>query len=371
MEKIGLLTGGGDCPGLNAVIRAVVRTAILRFDYHVVGIVDGFDGLVQPDRIRQLTLEDVHHILPLGGTMLGTTNRGNPFDYQVEEDGVIVRKDMTDTVIANFHQLDLKGVIVIGGDGTLTIAHELAAHGFRAIGVPKTIDNDLEATDITFGFESAVNSAVEALDKLRTTAESHQRIMILEVMGRNAGWIAMYAGLAGGAHVILIPEIPYEVDEIVSKIRARESKEHRNYTLIVIAEGAFPEGELPQIVDGETNIHGRQYVGAARSLAEALESTFDDYEVRITVLGHLQRGGSPTPGDRTLATRFGVHAVECIDLGLFDHMVALRNGRVTNVPLKKAAGRQRLVSLDDPILHTARQIGTSFGDQYPGSSERL
>tara|TARA_B100000029_G_C17579896_1_gene959311 strand:+ start:150 stop:1262 length:1113 start_codon:yes stop_codon:yes gene_type:complete len=365
MENIGLLTGGGDCPGLNAVIRAVVRTAILRFNYRVYGIVDGFDGLVQPHHIRELTLGDVHHILPLGGTVLGTSNRGNPFDYEVEENGVTIRKDMTETVISNVQNLDLKGVIVIGGDGTLTIAHELAKKGFRAIGVPKTIDNDLESTDVTFGFESAVNSAVEALDKLRTTAESHQRIMILEVMGRNAGWIAMYAGLAGGAHVILIPEIPYGVEEIVSKIRARESKEHRNYTLIVIAEGAFPEGQTPTVVDEGTNIHGRQYVGAATSLAQALEATCDEYEVRVTVLGHLQRGGSPTPGDRTLATRFGVHAVECIHEGLFDHMVTLRNGRVINVPLQEAAGRQRLISLDNPVLHTARQIGISFGDQPP------
>jgi 6-phosphofructokinase 1 len=359
--RIGLLTGGGDCPGLNAVIRAVVRTAILRYDYEVLGFVDGFDGLVRPEKVRSLQLSDVHHILPLGGTVLGTTNRSNPFNFKVAQGDKTVFRDMSDAVIANCNALDLDGVIVIGGDGTLTIASELGKKGFNAVGVPKTIDNDLEATDVTFGFDSAVSTAVDALDKLKTTAESHQRVMILELMGRNAGWISVYAGLAGGAHVILIPEIPYDIDQIVHKIESREHQQGRNYTLIVVAEGARSRGDDLEDGGDAEPIHSTKHEGAGERLRGLLSSRLGDRETRVTVLGHLQRGGSPTPTDRNLGTRFGVHAVECVKADRFDHMVALRNGRVTSVPLSEAAGLQRLVPIDHPMLHTIRQIGISLG----------
>jgi len=371
-RRIGLLTGGGDCPGLNAVIWAVVRGAE-RAGIEVYGIEDGFEGLIAGGTTRQLAVADIRGIQREGGTILGTTNRGNPFRYPVEVDGVMTEQDCSDDVVRAVHRLGLDGLIVIGGDGTLAIAHELSRKGVRCVGVPKTIDNDLGATDTTFGFYSAVNTAMEGLDKLKTTGESHDRVMILEVMGRHAGWIALHCGLAGGAHAILVPELPYDIQAVLARIRARWDEERRHYTLIVVAEGAYPAGGAESRIS-ERGAGTVARVGGAgllleRTLVEAFEG--EDWtcrrsvpEVRTTVLGHLQRGGSPGAYDRIVSVRFGCAAVELIAKGEWNRMVCLRGTKIENVPLVDGIANPHTIDPEGQLVRQARSVGICMGDRW-------
>jgi ATP-dependent phosphofructokinase / diphosphate-dependent phosphofructokinase len=348
---IGICTGGGDAPGLNAVIRAAVKAAILKYNWRVIGIPDGFDGLIWPEKSRPLTLDDVSGILPRGGTILGTTNRGNPFHYCTVENGAEVVRDISDEVIANSRQLGIDAVISIGGDGSQKIALELFKKGMNIVGVPKTIDNDLSATEVTFGFDTALVTATDAVDKIHTTAEAHHRIMVVEVMGRDAGWIALEAGIAGGAHVILIPEIPFTIDKICQLVALRESFGKR-FTIIVVAEGI----KMPV----EWQEHRR--TGAVANRIGDAVSRGAKKDVRVSVLGHIQRGGSPTPFDRILATRFGVAAVELIAEGGFGKMVCLHKTQIDAVSIADAIGQLKTVDPHGQIVNTARAIGISFGD---------
>jgi 6-phosphofructokinase 1 len=347
---IGISTGGGDAPGLNAVIRAAVKSAILKYNWKVIGIPDGFDGLIFPERARELTLQSVSGILPRGGTILGTTNRGNPFEYVTKENGVELKRDISKQVIENANKLGIDAVITIGGDGSQTIALELFRKGLNVVGVPKTIDNDLGATEITFGFDTALTTATDAVDKIHTTAESHHRIMVVEVMGRDAGWIALEAGMAGGAHVILIPEIPFSIAAICDHVMQRETQ-GKPFTIIVVAEGVQLEQWKEQ----------RRTGSVANRIGDAVASGTGK-EVRVSVLGHIQRGGSPTPFDRILGTRFGVAAVDLIARGEFGKMVCLRNERIDAVEISQAIHQLKRVDPQGEIVHAARSIGISFGE---------
>src|ERR1700730_11731532 len=348
---IGICTGGGDAPGLNAVIRAAVKCAFLKYQWRVIGIPDGFDGLIWPQKSYELTLKHVSGILPRGGTILGTTNRGNPFKYCTIENGKEVIRDISDEVIANARKLGIDAVISIGGEGSQTIALELFHQGMLIVGVPKTIDNDLSATEITFGFDTALATATDAVDKIHTTAESHHRIMVVEVMGRDAGWIALEAGLAGGAHVILIPEIPFTIESVCKFVKKRESYGKR-FTIVVVAEGV----KLPP------ELQDNRRAGSVGNLIGNAIATSANKEVRVSVLGHIQRGGSPTPFDRILATRFGVAAVDLIAQGGFGKMVCLRNTRIEAVDIAQAIGQMKIVDPSGQLVQTARAIGVSFGD---------
>jgi 6-phosphofructokinase 1 len=360
IRKIGICTGGGDCPGLNAVIRAAVKTAILKYRFDVVGIRDGFDGLIWPEKSRTLMLSDVSGILPRGGTILGTTNRGNPFAYRVNNDGHESVKDFSGEVIKNAKALGLDALIVIGGDGTQKIGLDLAAKGLPVVGVPKTIDNDLSATDVTFGFDSAIHVATDAIDRIHTTAESHHRVMIVEVMGRDAGWIALHAGIAGGAHVILIPEIPFSVESVCSFISHRHIF-GKKYTIISLAEGVqVPEQIRKDCIKRYGSIPKGISVGNLIGEAIATEA---NKEVRVTVLGHTQRGGSPSPYDRILSTRFGVAAVDLIAQRGFLKMVALRGGKIEFVDIAEAIGKMKAVDPKGELVNTARSVGIHFGDE--------
>ena len=360
-KKIALLTGGGDCPGLNAVIRAVTRTAILQYDYEVIGYKFGYRGLYNNDYIK-LDLDTVSGIIHKGGTILHSSNKDNLFDYQVEKDGVIVKKDVSDVAIENLKKEGVDALIVIGGDGTLTSARDFARKGVNVIGVPKTIDNDLLATDTTFGFNTATEIACEALDRLHTTAESHHRVMLLEVMGRNAGWIALDAGIAGSADVILLPEIPYDIDKIVDKIKEREEA-GKQFTIIVVAEGAKPkDGDvvIAKIVDDSPD--PIRLGGIANKLANDLERIIKNHEVRSTVLGHLQRGGTTSAYDRILSTRYGVKVAELVNQELYGNMVCLKGQEIKYVSLEDVIGNTKCVSITDEKVKAAKQIGISFAD---------
>ncbi len=360
IRRIGVLTGGGDCPGLNAVIRAVVKTALTQYGWEVFGIEDGFEGLIQPGKVRPLGLRDVWGILDRGGTILGTTNRANPFQYEVEVDGEVKVFDVSDDVVRHAQVLALDAIVVIGGDGSLRITQELIEKGLRAVGVPKTIDNDLQCTEITFGFDTALNTAMDALDRLHTTAESHHRAIILEVMGREAGWIALEAGIAGDADVILIPEIPYRLDAIIEKLAARH-RSGAKYSILIVAEGAHEAGKAP-VYQQHREVGGvKRLGGIGELLAEAIRER-TDIELRVTVLGHLQRGGSPTAFDRLLATRFGVMATSLIAQGKLGQMVALRGGRIISVPIADAIAKQKLVPLESDVVQTALGLGVCLGD---------
>ncbi len=360
VRKVGILTGGGDCPGLNAVIRAASKTAF-NLGVQAYGIEDGFDGLLQR-KVRELRPQDVKGILHLGGTILGTTNRANPFRYPVEKRGRIVETDRSDEVVRNFRRLGLDALIAIGGDGTLAIAHALARKGIPLVGVPKTIDNDIPATVITFGFDTAVSTATDALDKLHSTAESHKRVMVVELMGRYAGWIALHAGVAGGADVILIPEIPFDVDRVCDKVRERVRK-GRDFSIVVIAEGAREKGGALR-TKGEKQA-GREPLlgGIAEWLGKEIERRTGK-ESRSLVLGHLQRGGAPTTFDRLLGTRFGAAAMRLVAEGAFGKMVALNPPRVMAVSLASVvgSGRIRSVPLGSDVVRSARDLGIGFGD---------
>ena len=358
IRRIGVLTGGGDAPGLNAVIRAVVKSAS-NAGLDVLGIEDSFDGLIEPGRTRVLKPKDVTGILRLGGTILGTTNRGNPFAHLVATSAGKV--DYSTRVVEMFHELGLNALVVIGGDGTLAIAHELAKCGIPLVGVPKTIDNDIVGTASCFGFDTAVNFATDAIDRLHSTAEAHHRVMVVEVMGRYAGWIALYAGVAGGADVILIPEIPFDLNKVATRLREREAWGAR-FSIVVVAEGAAPVGGKVSLLAEGNSATAERLGGLSAHCARQLEE-LTGKETRFVVLGHLQRGGTPTSHDRELATRFGGKAVECVLNGQFDVMVASQPPDIVTVPLEQVGGKQRRVPADFDFVRTAHAIGTSFGDR--------
>jgi 6-phosphofructokinase 1 len=356
VKRIGVLTGGGDAPGLNAVIRAVVKAAV-NSGIEVLGLEDSFDGLLDPSRTRPLTPNDVTGILRLGGTILGTTNRGNPFEYPIDsEDG---RVDYSDRVVETFEKMALDALVVIGGDGTLQIAHQFYLKGIPVVGVPKTIDNDIWGTTSCFGFDTAVSFAADAIDRLHTTAEAHRRIMVVEVMGRYAGWIALHAGVAGGADVILMPEIPFDMEKIVARLRERESFGAR-FSIVVVAEGATPLGGKKTLLEEAKHGHVERLGGIGAVVAHQLE-LLTGKEARYVVLGHLQRGGAPTAFDRVLATRFGGKAVELVVRGAFGRMVANHPPDIVPIPLADVVGKTKTVPLDYDLLRTARAIGVSFG----------
>jgi len=359
LKRIGLLTGGGDCPGLNAVIRAVVKTAIAG-GLEVLGIEDGYLGLIE-NRLRKLSYLDVSGILTLGGTILGSCNRANPASYAVCEDGKSVLRDVRDQVVQHYRQADLDALVVIGGDGTMSGAAQLIDRGLNIVGVPKTIDNDLWATEVTFGHDTAVTTASEALDKVHTTASSHHRVMVVELMGRYAGWLTVHAGVASGADVILIPEIPFHLEKIAEKCLQR-SRGGKGFTIIAAGEGAVPAGGS-QFVDhvDESSPDPIRLGGVGRFVADQIDK-MTGLTSRAIVLGHVQRGGTPTPHDRILATRFGHQAFELLDGGRFGRMVVQQKGQIDSVDIADIAGKVRTVPLGYSLIKAARSIGTSFGD---------
>src|SRR5688572_17609678 len=356
MKKIGVLTGGGDAPGLNAVIRAVVKAAI-NAGIQVVGLEDSFDGLIYPEKSRILTPRDVTGILRLGGTMLGTVNRGDPFvEPIVTPQGTF---DYADRVVEMFAQMELDALVCIGGDGTLAISYEFYKKGIPLVCVPKTIDNDIVGTTSCFGFDTAVSFATDAIDRLHSTAEAHRRIMVVEVMGRYAGWIALHSGM-GGADVILIPEIPYDLERVAQCIRDRD-KFGARFSIVVVAEGAHPKDGGVTLIEAAHGGHVERLGGIGIRCAAQLEE-LTGKETRYVVLGHLQRGGSPTAFDRTLATRFGGKAVELLMKGQFGKMVANHPPDLVPIPLGEVVGKTKTVPLDYDLLLTARALGVSFGD---------
>ena len=371
---IGILTSGGDCPGLNAAIRGVAKPAMSDFHIEVIGIEKGFRGLVE-NHARVLHLQDVSGILSLGGTILGTS-REKPHKMPLPNGDAI---DLTPRAVETYNRLGLDCLVCLGGNGTHKVAYALTKHGLNVIGLPKPIDNDLAETDITFGFNSAVNTAAEAIDRLYSTAEAHLRVMVIELMGNNAGWLALTAGLAGGADIILIPEIPYDIESICQHLTERRRR-GKWFSIIAVAEGARPKPSKADDDDADKNgkkkkkekdkekkkeprrkreedSDGRVSTGVAKQISRRL-----GMETRVTVLGHLQRGGIPTPFDRVLATRFGTYAAEMLSEGKYNQMVCMKGAEVTSVPLEKVAGRTKLVPLDHPLIRSARRVGTNFGD---------
>jgi 6-phosphofructokinase 1 len=360
MKRIGILTGGGDAPGLNAVIRAAVKTAILQYGCEIYGILDGYDGFLKEGGIIPLGLKEVSGILPRGGTILGAANRGNPFARKVFQDGREITVDKSDDLIHAMQQSGLEALLVLGGDGTLRIAHELYQKGIPVIGVPKTIDNDIGGTEVTFGFDTALNTATEAIDRLHTTAEAHHRVMVLELMGREAGFIALHAGISGGADVILIPEIPFKFEAVLGKIRQRIMRGSL-FSILAVSEGAKPLGGNEIFSRSGDEMYVPRLGGVGYLVGEYIEK--QGYESRVTVLGHLQRGGTPTAFDRWLATRFGAAAVRLAARGGFDRMVSLRSEQITDVTLEEALAVPRRVDLNGDAVITARGMGISFGDE--------
>jgi len=360
--RLGVLTGGGDCPGLNPLIRAVVKRGISEFGHEFVGIENGFMGLVEPDLAQPLTMQDTRGILPKGGTILGTSNKANPFQYAVKENGRWVERDLSDVAMKRYNDLKLDGLIAIGGDGTLSIAHRLSSLGMKVVGCPKTIDNDLSGVEQTFGFDTARSIVTEAIDRLHTTAESHDRIMVVEIMGRHAGFLTLESGVAGGADVILIPEIPYRLEPIVEKIKSRGTRK-RSFSIVAVSEGAFPKGGGVSVLQRAEELPGRGVVrlgGAGKVIADMLAGQID-FEIRVTVLGHLQRGGAPTAADRLLATRYGCKVLDLIRDGQWDHMVALREGKIGAVSLAESKKERRVDPRGDDVRF-AKSMGICFGD---------
>ncbi len=357
ITRIGVLTGGGDAPGLNAVIRAVVKTAA-HGGIERLAIEDSFDGLLELDRSRVLTPRDVTGILRLGGTILGTLNTGNPIKSEVNtSDGP---RQYADRVIEMFHKMGLGALVAIGGDGTLAISHEFCALGLPIVGVPKTIDNDIVGTTNCFGFDTAVAFATDAIDRLHTTAEAHKRIMVVEVMGRNAGWIALYAGVAGGADAILIPEIPFDIGLVAQRLRERD-KWGAKFSIVVVAEGAYPKGGAQLLIEAAHGRTAERLGGIGVQVCAALGRETGK-ETRSVVLGHLQRGGAPTSFDRILATRFGGKAVELVTRGEFGTMVAFAPPDIIARRLEDVVGRTKTVPMDFDLLATAKALGVTFGD---------
>jgi 6-phosphofructokinase 1 len=372
IQRIGILTGGGDCPGLNAAIRAAVKTAINEYSWEVLGIEDGFEGLIKPHKARLLGVSDVRGLLPRGGTVLGSTNRANPFHYEVSTNGEVQVFDVSKTVVDRAQEYGIDVLLVIGGDGTMRIAQELMHQGLQVVGVPKTIDNDLYGTEVSIGFDTAVNTAMEALDKLHTTAESHHRVLVIEVMGRHAGWIALAAGVAGGADVILIPEMPYHSDVIADKIKQR-NESGAKFSLVVVAEGSMPHGG-EAVYQAERDLGGVSRLGGIGEVVTAQLRRICHADVCLIVLGHLQRGGSPTAFDRLLATRFGTIAVHMMAQGKVGHMVALHQGHITAVPLDTVVAQPKRVSLENDLVRAALGVNTCLGQSHQdivaGSAQR-
>lgn len=359
LKRIGILTGGGDCPGLNAVIRAVAKNA-MGAGIEVIGIEDGYLGLIE-DRFRPLKRDDVSNILTLGGTILGSCNKANPSSYAVRQDGKWVMKDVRDQVMKHYKKAGLDALVVIGGDGTMSGAAKLIAAGMNIVGVPKTIDNDLWGSDVTFGHDTAVTTASDALDKVHTTASSHHRVMVVEIMGRYAGWLALNAGVASGADVILIPEIAFDIEKVADKCVER-SKIGKRFTIIAAGEGAKQAGGK-MFIDhiNEASPDPIRLGGVAKFVSDQVEK-ITGIESRSIVLGHIQRGGSPTPRDRLLATGFGHHAMCLVHKGSFGRVVIKKNGVIDSIPIVDVADKVRTVPLDHPMLEAARALGTSFGD---------
>ena len=358
-RRIGILTGGGDCPGLNTAIRAITKGAI-NSNYDVIAFKDGYKGLVENDFLL-LNNAMVSGIINLGGTILGTSNAANPYQWPSKSDGKLKFKNLSKKAVANFKKHKLSGLIVIGGDGSMAIADRLYKDGIPVIGVPKTIDNDLPCTDITFGFETAVVTATEAIDKIHTTAQSHHRVMVVEVMGRYAGWIALYSGIASGGDIILIPEIPFHMKYVYRKIKERK-QQGKNFTIVVVAEGAKPYGGKLTISSiAKKSTDPVRLGGIGVKIAQEIEKNLD-IESRATILGHVQRGGNPTPFDRILATKFGAEALKLLKAKQFGTMVTIENNNISNVLLSKISNKIKLVSKDHPLILTAQLVGTSFGD---------
>ncbi|MBI2408375.1 MAG: 6-phosphofructokinase [Gemmatimonadetes bacterium] len=357
--RIAISTGGGDAPGLNAVIRAAVMSALQR-GWHVLGIKRGYMGLLGEDEVIPLTSDSVRGIAHLGGTILRTTNRGNPFAYPVKQaDGSFVEVDRTDELMDNARNLGIEALITIGGDGSLAIAQKLFEKGMRVVGVPKTIDNDVSGTVTTFGFDTAVTTAMEAIDKLHTTAQSHDRVMVLEVMGRDSGFIALHSGVAGNAHAILIPEINWEIEKVCQHIMTRDAQ-GKKFAIVVVAEGARFEGEVG-VMGASLPGQAVRVGGVADRVAKAIQACTGK-ECRSMVLGHLQRGGMPTGYDRLLATRFGGAATEAVANGKWGHMVALQTPHIVAIPIVEALREHKKVDQTHDLVRTARKIGISFGD---------
>lgn len=359
--RIGILTGGGDCPGINAVIRAVAKKAIHELGAEIVGIEDGYEGLVN-NKHRKLESRDLSGILTLGGTILGTSKKANPYRYAIKRGDSLEFKDMSRQALRTISGLNLSCLVVIGGDGTLGIANRLNKDGVPVVGVPKTIDNDIRGTTVTFGFDTAVTIATEGIDRIHTTAQSHHRVMIVEVMGHRAGWLALYAGIAGGGDIILIPEIAYDIDSIVEKVRDRNRRGKR-FSIIVVAEGAKPKGGdvvVQRIVKESSDPIRLGGVGFV--LANQIEKA-SGIETRTVVMGHLQRGGTPTPLDRIFATQLGSKTVEFIMKKKFGYMPGMQKDRLVAVPLREVAKGIRTVPIDHPLIQTARALDTNFGDR--------
>lgn len=367
IRRIALSTGGGDAPGLNAVIRAATLAARNR-GWDVVGIRDGFNGIMAPEEypdggVVALGRSDVRGIVHQGGTILGTTNRGDPTRYPVQQDdGSWIEVDRSDELIARFRELEIDALVTIGGDGSLTIGNHLFEHGMRVIGVPKTIDNDLERTTSTFGFHTAVDFATQCIDRLFATATSHGRVLVVEVMGRYAGWIALHSGVAAGAHSILIPEIPYDIEHVAETIRQRD-RWGAKFSIVVVAEGATPVGGGRTLLAAEVG-HAERLGGVGQKVADEL-AVMTGKDSRVVVLGHLLRGGSPVSYDRLLGLRFGAAAIRALEDGLNGVMVALDPPEVEYVPLALVTKRQKLVPLDGDTMLTARDLGINFGDEPP------
>jgi len=358
-ERIGILTGGGDCPGLNTVIRAVVKSASKR-GWDTIGFLDGYEGLLEPVRYQPLDYKEMDALLFVGGTILGTSNKGRFVAKTGHGEAASIPREILAQAKANFQKLNLRALVCVGGDGSLSIAQQLFEHGVPVVGVPKTIDNDLEATVITFGFDSAVACATDALDRLRTTAQSHDRVMVLEVMGRYAGWIAAHSGISGGGDVILIPEIPFSYEAVCAKVMERE-REGKHFTLVVVAEGAREQGK-DYVTAGNAERNREARLGGVGAVVAAEIQQRTGKETRVCVLGHLQRGGAPTSFDRLLCTRFGTRAVQLVAEEKYGQMVALQPPDIVAVKLSAAIGRLRTVPPNGDIVQTARALGISFGD---------
>lgn len=360
IKRIGVMTAGGDCPGLNAVIRAVTKPAIANYGLDVLGIEDGFLGLIE-NRMRLLSSESVSNILTVGGTILGTNNKTDPHRLAVEVDGKLEYRDVTGVCLENLGKNGIDALVVIGGDGSMSIASGFARLGVNCIGVPKTIDNDLWGTDITFGFATAVSIATDALDRVHTTAASHHRVIVVEVMGRNAGWIALHAGMASGSDVILLPEIPYDIGVVCDFVQNR-SKRGKRFSILCVSEGAKPAGgeQVVSRID-PTSPDPVRLGGIGQRVAGQVEAA-TGIETRAITLGHVQRGGTPVATDRVLATEFGYSAIELMEAGERGRLVVMKGRTVTHIPIGDVEGKQRLVPVDHPLIRAARNVGTCFGD---------
>ncbi len=360
-HRIGIVTAGGDCPGMNTVVRAVAKTAMLDYGFDVIGIEDGFEGLVS-SRWHPLAYEDVSGIVTLGGTILGTSNTVDPYSYARKIGAEIQHTDESKIVLRNIEALAIDGLVCVGGDGSLTVANRLSHQGVAVIGVPKTIDNDVEGTDVSVGFDTAMSIATEAIDRVHTSAQSHHRVMIVEVMGRNAGWLALFSGIAGGGDIVIIPEIPFEIGAIVDRVKERSQKGKR-FTIVVVSEGARPVGGqvvIKRMVQNSADpirLGGISFV-----LADQIEE-ITSIETRALVLGHLLRGGPPSAADRVLATRLGTKAMEFVVNHRFGHMVGVKANDLVEVPLEDVADKQRKVPVEHPLVKAARSVGTCFGDK--------